>query len=253
MSKLLGKVAIVTGSGKGIGKEIAKCYASEGAKVAVVSRTLSDLESLAKEINGTAPGKALPIQGDISIERDAKRMVQKTVEEFGRVDILVNNAATGSVTKSFEVITEADWDQTMDINVKGAFLLTREVLPLMLKRKSGNIINVSSGAGVKKPIKHVRSVTYTVSKFALEGLSHALAVRLLGSGVNVNVLRPGFTRTSIQAQWTPEEVKRMAVEIGHFLEPDSANGPALYLAALKPGELTDSEIDVFEWLKKNGP
>jgi NAD(P)-dependent dehydrogenase (short-subunit alcohol dehydrogenase family) len=252
MNSLHGKVAIVTGGGKGIGEAIAKAYCSEGAKVAIVSRTLADLESVAREINRSSPGRALPMRGDVTLKADVKNVVVKVAKSFGRIDILVNNAAIGAVMEPFEEITEADWDQAMEINVKGPFLLTREVLPFMLKQRSGNIINVSSGAGLKRPRKYVRSVPYMVSKFALEGLSHALAIRLLGSGINVNVLRPGFTRTPMQASWTPDQLERLAEEAGGILEPDSVNGLALYLASLEPGEVTDQAFNTIEWIKRQG-
>jgi NAD(P)-dependent dehydrogenase (short-subunit alcohol dehydrogenase family) len=252
MDKLKGKVAIVTGGGRGIGKAIARACASEGADVAIISRTSSDLESVAREINDAGSGRALPIRADVAVERDVKNVVAKVIKRFGRIDILVNNAAIGGVSKPVEEITEAEWDRVMEINVKGPFLLTREALPFMLKHKSGNIINVSSGAGVKRPRKHIRSVPYMVSKFAVEGLSHAIATRLRGSGINVNVLRPGFTRTSLQASWTPEELKRLKEEVGEFLEPESVNGLALFLASLEPGEITDQEFNTVDWIKERG-
>lgn len=244
--RLADKIAIITGGGRGIGRSVAKACALEGATVIVTSRTESDLNTLVDEIN-TKGGAAVSVTGNVAIASDVERVVKETIKRFDRVDILFNNAGVEGSMKSLEEITEAEWDEVMNINVKGMFLFTRAVLPYMRKRATGNIINTSSGAGEKRPRKMVRSISYAVSKFAVEGFTNALSTRLAGTGVNVNALRPGPTRTSIQSHWTEQDFKRHAQEVGPLQEPEVVNEVAIYLASLKPGELSGQSLSAKDY------
>jgi 3-oxoacyl-[acyl-carrier protein] reductase len=250
--RLDGKVAIITGAGRGIGRSMAKAYAAEGAKVVLFARTPSDLKEAAAEIESKKKGVTLVQRGDVSKGPDVAKAVNETLKRFGRIDILLNNAGIGGPEKKFYEMTESEWDSIMATNVRGPFLFSKAVLPHMLKQKSGNIINVSSGAGQKRPRKYIRSVAYAVSKFAVEGLTHALAVSLLGTGVNVNSFNPTPTKTSIQDSWTPEMFKEHAQELGELQEPEAVNELAIYLAALKPGEVTGESFNAREWNKTHG-
>ena len=144
--KLAGRVAIVTGSSRGIGKAIAKLFAHEGARV-VVNYSKSEKEALVvvDEIKREG-GKAIHLQADVSKSDDVRRMVQRTVQEFGGVDVLVNNAGV-HFAKDFFDITEDEWNRTIDVNLKGAYLCSKEVAPIMIKEKRGRIINISSNSG----------------------------------------------------------------------------------------------------------
>lgn len=146
---LKGKVAIITGAGKGIGRSIALALAEEGANVVVVSRNQSEIDTVAKE---TADFKvdSLAIKTDVSQEEEVEEMAQKTLAEFKRIDILVNNAGVPGPIDFITQIKVEDWDNTININLKGIFICSRAVLPQMIKQKKGNIINISSGAGMKR-------------------------------------------------------------------------------------------------------
>lgn len=248
--QLEGKVAIVTGGGRGIGRAIAEAYASEGAKVTITARTESELDSVAANIH-RHKGKALPLPGDATNPSEVQKVVKSTLDEFGKIDILVNNAGVGGPTGELDEISEKEWDAVLGVNLKGAILFTKLVLPGMLQRGSGNIINVSSGAGEKRPRRFVRSIPYTVSKFAIEGFTSALSVRLLGTGVNVNALKPGTTRTALYASIPQRVARQLTAEVGEPAEPESVNKLAVYLASLKPGELNGESLDVRMWNKSH--
>lgn len=249
--RLRDRVAIVTGASRGIGKSIALAYASEGARVVATSRTSSDLEQLVNQITGHG-GSAVSIAGDVSSYADVKKVVEGAMKNFARVDILVNNAGVPGTQKSLEEI--AEWDEVMDVNVKGYFLFAREVLPHMIKQGSGNIINVSSGAGERHEAKVVRSIPYGVSKFAVEGLTYTLAIRMAGSGINVNAIKPGPIRTAFHSSTPVDQLQQIATQTGGLHEPEFVNPLAVYLAALSPNELTGASLGASEWNRSHqGP
>ncbi len=240
------RVAIVTGASRGIGRSIALSYASEGACVVVTARTSSELEGLVNQITNQG-GVAISVPGDVSSHADVKRVVDSAVRSFSRVDILVNNAGVSGTTKPLDGIEESEWDEVMNVNAKGYFLFAREVLPHMLRQHSGNIINVSSGAGERHPGKVVRSITYGVSKFAVEGLNYCLAMRLAGTGINVNAIKPGPIRTAFHSSTPEDQLRRLAAATGGIHDPEFVNPLAIYLAALSPSELTGASLNVSEW------
>ena len=148
--KLNGKIALVTGGGRGIGKAIALALAREGADIAVVSRTRREIAATAADVSALGQ-RSLPIEADVSDKRDVARMVKRTLEEFGRVDILVNNAGIlGPIGPLVENDTE-DWIKTININLVGTFLCCKAVLPVMMKQQSGKIINLSGWRGYILP------------------------------------------------------------------------------------------------------
>lgn len=186
------KVVIITGASRGIGKATALLFAEKGAKVVVVARSQDDLEKTASEIIKKNPKtEILTGVSDVTQEKDIKNLVQHTIQKFGRIDILVNNAGIG-INKPVAEFTTLDWDLTMDTNLKAPFLLSREVLPIMIKQRSGQIINISSGAG-KNPIKNYAA--YCASKFGLIGFSEAMALEVRNFNIKVSVLLPGTTAT----------------------------------------------------------
>jgi len=202
-TKLTGKVAIVTGGSRGLGKSMALELARAGADIVVAARTVESGQSkLPGTIHETVQkieqsgGKAMSIRCDVSSEEDINQMVQQTIDQFGHVDILVNNAGIG-MPKSFYKMTTRNWDLLMNVNLKGSYLCAKAVLPHMIEQKGGNIINLSSILAVK--IKY--SVVYGASKAAIERMTLGMAEEMRKFNISVNVLRPGFTVTeAVQAE-----------------------------------------------------
>lgn len=187
MQELTDKVAIVTGGGYGIGRQIALTYARAGAKLALAARTMPPLEETCAEIARTAT-RAIAVQTDVSKEADCKRMVRQTLETYGRIDILINNAGIAGPTKRSTEMTLAEWQEVLDINLTGAWLAARAVLGVMEKQRSGNIINISSVAGRRGyPLRS----PYAASKWAMIGLTQTLAGEWGSAGVRVNCICPG--------------------------------------------------------------
>jgi 3-oxoacyl-[acyl-carrier protein] reductase len=228
--KLKDRVAIITGGSRGIGSAIAKRFAMEGAKVVINYNQSEDKAAqLVDEIREKG-GQALAVRANVSKPDEVKQLVNKTVDAFGRVDILVNNAGV-MFQNTFLYATEAVWDQTIDINLKGAYLCSKEVAPIMLKQKKGKIINISSNSGAYHP-SALRFVEYVVSKAGMNGLTRALALKL-GPYVNVNAICPGWIKTEMVAETDPE-VERMVLEetaLKRFGTADEVANAALYLAS----------------------
>ena len=193
-NRLEGKVAIITGAGSGIGRGIALAFAKEGAKVVVNDVHGDNAKTVAKEIK--AQGKeALDIEADVSRNDQVEKMVRKTLDAFGRIDVLVNNAGVGGehVGPPLSNLTEEDWDITYEVNLKSLFLTCKAVMPHMIEQKSGKIINISSIAGKTGTpfIPH-----YSASKAGAISFTQSLARELAPHRINVNAICPGVI-------WTP--------------------------------------------------
>jgi len=241
--RLKNKVAIVTGAGRGIGRTIVMIFAQEGAKVVVnYNRSQKEASMVVEEIRKMG-GEALMIRADVSKADEVKSMVQRTVEHFGRVDILVNNAGI-MIPSSFLESTEENWDQTMDVNLKGAYLCCREVAPIMLKQNKGKIINISSISGLFER-SAVACVDYVVSKAGMIGLTRALAVHL-GPAINVNAICPGTVETDIVASLDPETKKLMRDEslLKRLGKPEEIAYTALFLASDESDFITGEILTV---------
>ncbi len=235
--RLEGKVAIVTGSSRGIGKAIAERYAAEGAKVVVnwVGRE-REAQSVVDTIE-KAGGEALSVRADVSSLADVRKLVSATLDRFGRVDILVNNAGV-MFTKSVLETTEEDWDRTIDINLKGAYLCAKEVAPIMLHQESGTIVMMSSNSGLYHP-SAMRFTEYVVSKAGMNGLTKALALAL-GPHITVNAICPGWIKTEMVEDTDPEVERRIIGEtaLGRWGTPDDIAGAAVFLASSEAAFIT---------------
>jgi citronellol/citronellal dehydrogenase len=207
--KLKNKVCIVTGASRGIGKAIALGFAREGADVVIAARTeVQKDERLPGTIHTTAEQvralgrRALPVKVDVSKEEDVDRMVALTLQEFGRLDVMVHNAAVAFWRKLWETPTKL-WDLVISVNLRGAFLCAKAVLPHMIKQRSGSIINISSpGADIGGKIDG--GMAYSASKAAIERLSNGLAEEVREYGIAVNSLKPaGFVDSEGARYWSP--------------------------------------------------
>jgi 3-oxoacyl-[acyl-carrier protein] reductase len=185
---------LVTGSGRGIGREIAVLLAAKGLNVIVCSRTQTEINNVLREIKSPEGGKAMGKRCDVSIASDVNNLVEEVLKKYGRIDVLINNAVISYVKKLIDT-TEKEWDQTLDINLKGPFLLCKASVPHMMKNNLGVIINVSSGAG-KVGFEDISA--YCASKFGLMGLTESLTWEVANYNIRVMTICPGEVATKMQ-------------------------------------------------------
>ncbi|MCI0562070.1 MAG: SDR family oxidoreductase [Nitrososphaera sp.] len=191
--------AIVTGAGRGIGRETAFLFAKKGLNVAICSRTLKEIQDTANTIKKINPG-VIGAKCDVSIPSQVESFVGQTARKFGGIDILINNAGVAFL-KSLLETTEAQWDETLGSNLKSAFLCSKFVLPRMIERNCGVIINVSSGAG---RAGFANLSAYCASKFGMMGLTESLAWEVAGHNIRVMAICPGEVATRMQEKTDPD-------------------------------------------------
>ncbi|MEM2107234.1 MAG: glucose 1-dehydrogenase [Candidatus Bathyarchaeia archaeon] len=241
--RLRNKVVLITGAGRGIGRSIAKLFAQEGAKVVInYSKSESEAASLAKEIEETG-GETLLVKADVSKSDQVKEMVKRVIDRFGRIDILVNNAGV-LFPAGFLDSTEEMWNRTIDVNLKGAYLCSKEVAPIMLSQRKGKIINIASVCGLAQH-SALGNTPYAVSKAGVIGLTRSLAVNL-GPYINVNAIAPGVIDTEMVSFFTPER-KRMIIEetlLKRVGRPEEVAKVALFLASEESDFITGEVITV---------
>ncbi len=188
---LSGKVAVVTGGSRGIGKFLAKRLVDEGASVVIAGRTMSDLKAAAEEISREG-GKVIPVQTDVSNEKSVHRLLSKTLTEFGTIDILINNAGQ-YLEKPVTDMSVGEWNRIIGTNLTGPFLLTRAVLPEMIEKMDGTIVMISSTSGKRA---RANSAVYAASKFGIEGFSEALLQEVREHNIRVIVVTPSRVDSS---------------------------------------------------------
>ena len=241
MSHLTGKVAVVTGASRGIGAAVARRYVKEGAKVVLASRSPEALRKVAQMIKKEG-GEVLAVVTDVSIEQDVVQLMDAARTAFKTIDILVTSAGILTPRSPLSEVTEEDWERTMAVNLKGSFFCARETLKVMEKKKSGSIIFISSGAG-KRSAPYWGP--YAVSKFGIEGLMLAMAEEVRESGIRVNAVNPGGTRTAMRAMAYPnEDPKRLP-------QPEDIAGLFVYLGSDASQKLTGQSIELREWVEKH--
>jgi 3-oxoacyl-[acyl-carrier protein] reductase len=228
--RLAGKVAIVTGASRGIGRAVAERFAAEGASVVVnYTQGASNATTVVAGIE-KAGGTAIAVQADVSRSTDVGRLVEQTLDRFGRIDILVNNAGV-MVAKGVLETSEDDWDMTIDVNLKGAYLCSKAVAPVMIRQGSGSIINMSSNSGLYHP-SAMRFTEYVVSKAGMNGLTKAMALAL-GPQVRINAICPGWIRTDMVEEIDPAIQQRILEEtaLKRWGTPDDVASSAVFLAS----------------------
>jgi NAD(P)-dependent dehydrogenase (short-subunit alcohol dehydrogenase family) len=235
-----GKVAIVTGASRGIGEAIARCFACNGAKVIVASRKLDGLAAVAESIGPNAHA----IAAHTGREADCVALVEAAIQKFGKVDVLVNNAATNPYFGPLVDADEGAWDKTFEVNLKGYFWMTREVVKhLRARDAAGSIIHVASVAGLMaSPAQGV----YAMTKAAVIAMTKTLAYELAGNKIRVNAIAPGFVDTRfaaavLQNDTLLEEVLRIT-PMKRYAQPDEIAGGALYLASDSASYLTGQAL-----------
>ncbi len=226
--RLENKTAIITGAGSGIGRETALLFAGEGAGVTIIGRTKEKIEKVCKEINGKG-GKAICARADVTRREDMDGVVRKTIEEFGKIDILINNA--GIIQDALvSRMTREQWNAVINVDLTGAFNCIQAVVETMIKQGSGVIINASSISGI---YGNIGQINYASAKAGMIGLTKTLAKELGKKGIRVNAVAPGFTATPMTSAM-PEKILEMMKQknpLRRLGEPRDIAYAYLYLAS----------------------
>ena len=242
MFDLTGKVAIVTGSSRGIGRAIAVLLAKQGAKVVVNSSKSSDAANeVVQEITANG-GVAINVSASVSNQEDAERLIKTTLDTFGRIDILVNNAGTTRDTLLMRM-SEADWDDVIDLNLKGTFFCTKAAIRPLLKAKGGRIINITSVSGLAG---NAGQANYSASKAGIVGFTKSVARELASRSITCNAVAPGFVPTAL-TNVLPDDLKAKAVEaipLARLGTAEEIAAAVVYLASNEAAYVTGHVLTV---------
>jgi NAD(P)-dependent dehydrogenase (short-subunit alcohol dehydrogenase family) len=240
--KLKGKVALITGSSRGIGKDIAIGFAKEGADIIINGRNLETAKPVAKEIEGLGV-RTIAVGADVSVSQDVARMVEEAVNSLGRIDILVNNAGVNPFILEAEKIKEEGWDQVLDINLKGVFLCCQAVGKKMIQQGGGRIINISSTAGI---IGEQGFLPYCVSKAGVMTLTRILAYEWSRYNILVNAIAPGLIAGGMNAPILNKEILvsglTQQVPLKRLGKPEEIVNAVLFLAFEESGYINGTTI-----------
>jgi NAD(P)-dependent dehydrogenase (short-subunit alcohol dehydrogenase family) len=238
--KLSGKVALITGGSRGIGRAIATTYAQEGAGVFICARGGTDFRQAVEDIRA-AGGEIHGCIGDVGDPAQAKAIMQAALEQFGQLDVLVNNASSLGLRVSIAQYPVSVWEDVVRVNLTGTFVMIKEALQAMIPRRQGSVINVSSGVG---RVGKARWGAYAASKFGVEGLTQVLADEVREFGVRANSVNPGPTRTEMRALAYPGEDPLT------LPTPDHVAPVFVYLASDDSAAVTGQSFDARDWLKQ---
>jgi NAD(P)-dependent dehydrogenase (short-subunit alcohol dehydrogenase family) len=237
--KLLGKVVLISGGSRGIGRAMAQAFTQAGGQVFICGRNRSDVDSALNEI-GSRGGVIDGAVGDIAQIADVERIVQAAVRRFGTIDVLVNNASVLGPRTTIADYPVSAWREVIDVNLNGLFLMTHQVLPIMLARQRGSIINLTSGVG---RVGKARWGAYAVSKAGLEGFTQVLADELKETAIRVNSVNPAATRTRMRAMAYPAE------DPATLPAPEDVVPVFLYLASDDSVSVTGQSLNARDWQK----
>ncbi len=244
---LKGKVALITGGSRGIGRAVALAFAEAGASLVVSSRNKrpAELQKVAEEIQAKG-GKALAIPAHVGKKEDVQNLVQKTLKELGRIDILVNNAGVNPVLSTLVDLEEEAFEKVIEVNLKGAFLMSKAVAREMIKQGGGRIINISSISGLRARADGTGA--YCISKAAMNMMTQVMARELAPHNILVNAIAPGSIKTEFsRVDWADPERRAQRIpeiELKRFGEPEEVVGPALLLASEASSFMTGEIIRV---------
>ncbi len=244
MGRLEGRAAVVTGGGRGIGRAICLAYAREGAEVIV---NYASQEKPAQEVVETIEKmgrKAVAVKGNVALKADAEKIINTCVDHFGKIDILVNNAGVSKPNMLYKM-TEEQWDEVIDIQLKGPFLCIQLASKYMMERKYGKIINVTSSAGLWGT---KGQINYSAAKGGIVALTKSAARELAGYGITVNVVQPGYVSTDmtekIRTDPKLKEIYMGRILLGRFAEPEEVAHTFVFLASEEANYITGQLICV---------